>query len=308
MFRGREVFHPELGKRILDRMAEQVDGTAKVESEPRLDGRNMVMVLAPDKRAKQSAGGPGREHERRPRAPGLGAGSRATSGSPAPVGTTAERPPRCRPRPPGMQRPAEEEEHDMPKMKTDRGAAKRFKVTGTGQDPPPQGQPLAPAREEVSRPHPSPRARGRGRRRRPSRGAAPARPLKPGRPRPPLVIGAPGSRGAARLDVVRRKELSHGQGEARRQRQEAPPGRPRVGPGLLRQPSRTFRSANEAVMHSLQYAYRDRRARKGDFRRLWIQRINAAARAQRHELQPAHRRAPPGRGRASTARCSPISP
>ena len=42
--------------------------------------------------------------------------------------------------------------------------------------------------------------------------------------------------------------------------------------------SRSFRSANEAVMHSLQYAYRDRRARKGDFRRLWIQRINAAAR------------------------------
>ena len=43
--------------------------------------------------------------------------------------------------------------------------------------------------------------------------------------------------------------------------------------------SRTFRSANEAVMHSLQYAYRDRRARKGDFRKLWIQRINAGARA-----------------------------
>ena len=42
--------------------------------------------------------------------------------------------------------------------------------------------------------------------------------------------------------------------------------------------SRSFRSANEQVMHSLQYAYRDRRARKGDFRQLWIQRINAAAR------------------------------
>ncbi|HXQ59036.1 MAG TPA: 50S ribosomal protein L20 [Acidimicrobiales bacterium] len=42
--------------------------------------------------------------------------------------------------------------------------------------------------------------------------------------------------------------------------------------------SRSFRSANEAVMHSMRYAYRDRRARKGDFRRLWIQRINAAAR------------------------------
>ena len=43
--------------------------------------------------------------------------------------------------------------------------------------------------------------------------------------------------------------------------------------------SRSFRSANEQVMHSLQYAYRDRRARKGDFRQLWIQRINAAARS-----------------------------
>ncbi len=42
--------------------------------------------------------------------------------------------------------------------------------------------------------------------------------------------------------------------------------------------SRSYRAANEQVMHSLQYAYRDRRARKGDFRKLWIQRINAAAR------------------------------
>jgi large subunit ribosomal protein L20 len=42
--------------------------------------------------------------------------------------------------------------------------------------------------------------------------------------------------------------------------------------------SRSYKSANEQVMHSLQYAYRDRRARKGDFRQLWIQRINAAAR------------------------------
>ena len=42
--------------------------------------------------------------------------------------------------------------------------------------------------------------------------------------------------------------------------------------------SRTFRAANEQVNHSLAYAFRDRRARKGDFRRLWIQRINAAAR------------------------------
>jgi large subunit ribosomal protein L20 len=43
--------------------------------------------------------------------------------------------------------------------------------------------------------------------------------------------------------------------------------------------SRTYRSANEQLMHSMQYAFRDRRARKGDFRKLWIQRINAGARA-----------------------------
>jgi large subunit ribosomal protein L20 len=43
--------------------------------------------------------------------------------------------------------------------------------------------------------------------------------------------------------------------------------------------SRSFRAANEQVMHSLRYAYRDRRARKGEFRRLWVQRINAGCRA-----------------------------
>jgi large subunit ribosomal protein L20 len=43
--------------------------------------------------------------------------------------------------------------------------------------------------------------------------------------------------------------------------------------------SRAYRKAKEQVLHSLNYAYRDRRARKGDFRQLWITRINAAARA-----------------------------
>lgn len=42
--------------------------------------------------------------------------------------------------------------------------------------------------------------------------------------------------------------------------------------------SRHFRKANEQLMHSLRYAYRDRRVRKGEFRRLWIVRINAACR------------------------------
>ncbi|MBI2169482.1 MAG: translation initiation factor IF-3 [Actinobacteria bacterium] len=49
MFRGREVSHPELGKRILDRVAEEVEDFAEVEHYPRIDGRNMTMVLAPVK-------------------------------------------------------------------------------------------------------------------------------------------------------------------------------------------------------------------------------------------------------------------
>jgi translation initiation factor IF-3 len=55
MFRGREVFHPELGQKILDRITEEVNGAAKVEAAPRLDNRNMTMVLAPDRRARQAA-------------------------------------------------------------------------------------------------------------------------------------------------------------------------------------------------------------------------------------------------------------
>ena len=50
--------------------------------------------------------------------------------------------------------------------------------------------------------------------------------------------------------------------------------------GYRGQRSRLYRKAKEQVTHSLVYAYRDRRARKGDFRKLWIQRINAAARQQ----------------------------
>lgn len=49
--------------------------------------------------------------------------------------------------------------------------------------------------------------------------------------------------------------------------------------GYRGQRSRLYRKAKEQMLHSLTYAYRDRRARKGDFRRLWIQRINAGARA-----------------------------
>jgi translation initiation factor IF-3 len=55
MFRGREMQHPELGRKILDHVAEAVAHTGRVEVYPRLDGRNMTMVLGPDKKAQAAA-------------------------------------------------------------------------------------------------------------------------------------------------------------------------------------------------------------------------------------------------------------
>ena len=78
MFRGREVFHPELGKKILDDVAEQVSEFAKVDSAPRLDGRTRVMVLSPDTRAQT----------RKPGAPAAdGQGETAATGDAAPTDT-----------------------------------------------------------------------------------------------------------------------------------------------------------------------------------------------------------------------------
>jgi translation initiation factor IF-3 len=99
MFRGREVFHPELGKKILDRIADQMDGMGKSESVPRLDGRNMVMVLAPDKRAKQSAASrdPGHNGNGSDPKQGTGTGSAQPVAGPAapeaPETTAAPAPP-----------------------------------------------------------------------------------------------------------------------------------------------------------------------------------------------------------------------
>jgi translation initiation factor IF-3 len=57
-FRGRELAHPELGAKILNGVIEQLGGLAKVDTHARLDGRNMTMVLSPDKKAKTNSTGP----------------------------------------------------------------------------------------------------------------------------------------------------------------------------------------------------------------------------------------------------------
>jgi translation initiation factor IF-3 len=90
MFRGREVFHPELGKKILDRIADQMEGLGKSESIPRLDGRNMVMVLAPEKRAKPAGSSKsGSSKSEGPEAPATPAAEVSTE---APIQTIPEGP------------------------------------------------------------------------------------------------------------------------------------------------------------------------------------------------------------------------
>lgn len=83
MFRGREMQHPELGRKILDQVAEAVADQGRVEVYPRLDGRNMTMVLGPDKKAQAAA-----EKRRQAEAEGA-AEAPAPTADPAP---TAEAP------------------------------------------------------------------------------------------------------------------------------------------------------------------------------------------------------------------------
>jgi translation initiation factor IF-3 len=55
MFRGREMAHPELGLNILEKLAEDLKGEAIIESQPKLEGRNMFMLIAPLKKKEKEA-------------------------------------------------------------------------------------------------------------------------------------------------------------------------------------------------------------------------------------------------------------
>ena len=81
MFRGREMAHPELGRRILERVAEQVGELAIIESAPKQDGRNMTMVLNPTRRPKGKGQGASKGA---PKSGGAGA-DQATEPGPAPT-------------------------------------------------------------------------------------------------------------------------------------------------------------------------------------------------------------------------------
>ena len=100
MFRGREQSYPHLGKQILDRVAEQCADFAKVESAPKLDGRNMIMVIAPDKKvvpagkaaAKPEAGAAATGDTARAPQPAAPSAPQPAAPQPEPAATSAAAP------------------------------------------------------------------------------------------------------------------------------------------------------------------------------------------------------------------------
>ena len=152
-FRGREVSHAYLGRDLLIRFAEQVGEHGTVERQPLLEGKSMSLVMA---------------STHKPKTPQT---SRSREGGAAGATPIAKRPARHRRPHPARRRTGRAtrsagrrlKDEPMPKMKTHKGAQKRFGVTGSGKIPARQGVARPPPRDQVVPPHPA--LRGQGRRR-----------------------------------------------------------------------------------------------------------------------------------------------
>ena len=145
----------------------------------------------------------------------------------------------------------------MPKMKTHSGTAKRFRLTATGKV----------MRRRANRGHLFEHKSSRVTRRLYVEVPVAQSELKEIKK---LLGNEPGAReGDRTMARVKRATNAHKKRKVVLERAS----------GYRGQRSRLYRKAKEQVLHSMTYAYRDRKDRKGNFRRLWIQRINAAARA-----------------------------
>ena len=166
----------------------------------------------------------------------------------------------------------------MPKMKTHSGAKKRFRLTGTGKV----------MREQAGGRHLLEHKSSKKMRSiandvelaQAGRQEGQEAPRQVSRTPPSAFAEQPGSGSQQHKHCIKQRRSTH---VARVKRAVNAQKKRRVvlerASGYRGQRSRLYRKAKEQVTHSLGYAYRDRRAKKGDFRRLWIQRINAAARA-----------------------------
>ena len=150
MFRGREQSRPEMGYRLLQRMAADVAELGYVESKPKQDGRNMIMVIGPHKKkaeakAEQRSAArtttPPAVEQARGAMPCVDASAEADRAGltepdarrhPGAVAPPGDRPVADRTSARATGADDEESTAAMPKMKTHSGAKKRFRITGTG--------------------------------------------------------------------------------------------------------------------------------------------------------------------------------
>ena len=144
MFRGREQSRPELGYNLLKKLAADVDEFGYVESSPKQDGRNMLMVLGPHKKKTEAKADVRAERDRRmaereadAEAERVEQAARRAQHAAEPHGQAAARSggqprPRRRPELDATIPRHRKRAHTMPKMKTHSGAKKRFRVTGSG--------------------------------------------------------------------------------------------------------------------------------------------------------------------------------
>ena len=155
----------------------------------------------------------------------------------------------------------------MPKMKTHSGAKKRFKLTGTG-----KLRRMQANRKSGAAFASAPTTGSRRTHNQKSAMVDVAKADPQGRQEAPRPLSRPTLSHSARRTTMARVKRAVNAHKKRRTILER-------ASGYRGQRSRLYRKAKEQVTHSLVYSYRDRKARKGDFRKLWIQRINAAARA-----------------------------
>jgi translation initiation factor IF-3 len=265
MFRGREQSRPELGFRLLQRLAEDVQELGFVESAPKQDGRNMIMVLGPTKKKAEARAERAADRARRDEAPADTTEASPTEAPQQPVARGPHDPHHRAPPSPataGGRRTTEETRRHAEEQDAQRDQ-EALQADRLRQGHARAGQPPSPARGQELQAHPGPGARRRDLQRRRQEGQASARQV--GHP-----VHRPQHLFPKEYHVARVKRAVNAHKKRRVVLERAS--------GYRGQRSRLYRKAKEQMLHSMTYAYRDRKQRKGDFRQLWIQRINAAAR------------------------------
>ena len=286
MFRGREVTHPERGTAILDRLAEELSELGVVEQRPMQEGRNMTMMMAPSKAvlAGKASVGPAADEvfpvgevgdvaAEALESPLEGGDQSTPVAEPAPAdppgaaaadGGTGRRRQMCRTRLPAP---------PCHNHRLERGAAGCRPTSRVPQSSIPYAQDEDPLRrEEALQSH------------RHRQGARPACLHEP-HPREEVAqTQAPAGYACAALERRRpARQAAAGSGQMTRVKRSVGARKKRratlaLTKGFRGEAHSNYRRAKEALLKADAYAYRDRRNRKRDFRRLWITRINAAAR------------------------------